>query len=128
MPPGDDPGNKVTHMNIKTLAAIAAIAMLSLSATAATNFVPVTQTYEVAIGDFQAPISTNAMAIFKPCDKCDSMSLRVTPNTQYIVNGKSVTLQKFRDAISLADRRALIPVNVKEHLESKTVVSIKVTL
>ena len=128
MPPGDDPGNKVTHMNIKTLAAIAAIAMLSLSATAATNFVPVTQTYEVAIGDFTAPISTNGMAIFKPCDKCDTMSLRVTPGTQYIVNGKAVTLKKFRDAISLADRRALIPVDVKEDLESKTVVSIKVTL
>lgn len=115
-------------MKIRTLAAIAALAMISLSATAGTNFVPVTQTYEVAIGDFQAPISANGMAIFKPCDKCDRISIRVTPDTRYIVNGKAITLDKFRAAISDADRGALIPVAVMEHLESKTVVSIKVTL
>jgi len=115
-------------MKIKTLAAIAALAMISLSATAGTNFVPVTQTYEVAIGDFQAPISANGMAIFKTCDKCDRISIRVTPDTRYVVNGKSLTLDKFRAAISQADRSALIPVAIMQHLESKTVVSIRVTL
>jgi hypothetical protein len=121
-------GFKVTLMKIKTLTAIATLAMIGLSAAAVADFTPVTQTYEVAIGNFQAPISANGVAMFKSCDKCEPMSIRVTPNTQYVVNGKSVTLTKFRDAISQVDRRALIPVAVMQHLESNTVVSIRVTI
>jgi len=115
-------------MKIKTLAAIAVLAMIGLSTSAVADFTPVTKTYEVAIGDFQAPISANGVARFKPCNTCELKSIRVTPNTQYVVNGKSLTLDKFRNAISQADRGALIPVAVMEHLESNTVVSIRVTL
>lgn len=115
-------------MNIKTLATLATLTMLGLSTSAMADFTPVTHTYEVAIGDFQAPISANGMTSFKTCEKCKLTSLRVTPDTQYVVNGKTVTLKKFRDAISQVDRRALVPVAVKQHLESNTVVSIKVTI
>ncbi len=84
-------GMKVNLMKIKTLFAIA---LLSISFAAAGQVV--SQAYEVAIGNFRAPISQNGVAVFKECDDCERRLVRVTPATRYTINGKSVQFDDFR--------------------------------
>ena len=116
-------GMKVNLMKIKTLFAIA---LLSISLAATGQIV--SQAYEIALGDFRAPVSQNGVAVFKECAECESMLVRVTPATRYTVNGKSVQLDDFRKSIGPAGSRKNGDVTVLHHLESDTIKSIAVSL
>lgn len=110
-------------MKTKTLFAIA---LLSISF-AATGQV-VSQAYEVAIGDFRAPVSQNGVVAFKQCEDCERRLVRVTPATRYTIDGKSVQLDDFRKAIGPSGSRQRGDVIVLHHLESDTIESITVSL
>jgi hypothetical protein len=114
---------KVNLMKTKTLFAIA---LLSISF-AATGQV-VSQAYEVAIGDFRAPVSQNGVIAFKECEDCERRLVRVTPATRYTINGKSVQFDDFRKTIGPAGSRRRGDVIVLHHLESDTIESISVSL
>jgi len=95
----------------------------------AAAFETVAKAHEVRLGDFRAPATENASVGFKPCRECDSMTVRVTGATRYLVNGRSIGLQKFRLAIGSVTRdRANVPLTVLHHLESNTVISVSVTI
>ena len=104
-----------------------AIGLLVLSFSAAADFKTVSRAYEVVLRDFRAPTTPNSVAFIKTCSSCDTMQLRVTPDTRYVVNGQPVTLKEFRDSVSQVNRRRAVPVIVLHHLESDTVVSISLT-
>ncbi|MDX2410619.1 MAG: hypothetical protein QNK34_01565 [Woeseiaceae bacterium] len=110
-------------MKIKTLFAIT---LLSISFAAAGQVV--SQAYEVAIGNFRAPVSQNGVAVFKECDDCESRLVRVTPATRYSINGKSVQFDDFRKTVGPAGSRRRGDVIVLHHLESDTIESITVSL
>lgn len=110
-------------MNIKSM--ITAV-VLSLSLAAGAQVV--SQAYEVALGDFRAPATPNGSAAFKECDSCERMLVRVTAATRYAINGRTVQLDDFRDAIKQARHRENAPVTVLHHLESDTIQSIAVSL
>lgn len=111
-----------------TLKTLLPIALLCLSLSAAADFTTTSRAYEVVLNDFQAPATENGAAFFKTCHTCDAMRVRVTPNTRYFVNGKAVPLHAFREAVAMADRRRVLPVVVLHHLESDTIVSIRLTV
>ena len=110
-------------MKIKTLFATALLS-ISFAATAQV----VSQAYEIALGDFRAPVSQNGVAVFKECAECESRLVRVTPATRYTVNGKSVQLDDFRKTIGPEGSRERGEVIVLHHLESDTIESIAVSL
>ena len=85
----------------------------------------VSQAYEVALSDFRAPANENGTAAFRTCETCDHQVIRVTANTQYKVDGKTVRLEDFRKAIRRAGDGDVI---VLHHLESNTIKSIAVSL
>ena len=98
-------------------------------AAATPAFETVSKAYEVSLADFRPPASPNSIAQFKPCRECDSQILRATAGTRYMVNGRSVGLQKFRLAIATVTRdRRRVPVTVLHHLESDTLQSVSVTI
>jgi len=102
----------------------AMILMFAFPATA--DFVTSARAYELALSDVTVPPSQNSKLMFKECDDCDYMSIRLTPNTQYKINGRSVRFDQFREAIRgirNADQTAAI---VLHHLESDTVKSVSV--
>jgi hypothetical protein len=108
---------------------IAAIAILfGLSTAASAEIVTISRAYEVRLSDFTAPATLTGSVIFRPCFECESMSVRVAPETRYIVNRQSVELTVFRKQLSQVSDRAAETVLVKHHLESDTIVSISVTL
>ena len=102
------------------------LACLSLPAFA--EFTTVTRAHEVALSDFRAPASANGIAAFKSCEDCDLLTVRVTPETQYVLNDKSVRLADFRSALSTIANRKDETVIVMHHLESDTVTAISITL
>jgi len=112
-------------MKIKTLVTVT---LLGLSMAMSAQAQVVSQAYEVVLSDFRAPATENGGVAFKECDDCDRMSVRVTSGTRYSVNGKSVRLSEFREAISLAGDRDEKYLTVLHHLESNTVESIDVLL
>lgn len=95
----------------------------------AAGFETVSKAYEVALADFRPPASANSIVQFRKCRDCDTETLRVTSGTRYLVNGRSVGLQKFRLAIASVTRdRRTTAMTVLHHLESDTVVSVSVTI
>ena len=112
-------------MHIRTLF----IALLmSLSLSAAAEFVTVELAYEVALSDMTTPVTNSGSLVFKECEDCDVRSIRMTRNTQFIVNGRTVELKEFRKQVFQVSDRSGVPVTVKHHLESDTVVSVSVSL
>ncbi len=116
-------GMKVNLMKIKTLFAIV---LLGISFASAGQVV--SQAYEIALGDFRAPVSQNGVAVFKVCAECERLLVRVTPATRYSINGKSVRLDDFRNTVGPAGSHKSGDVIVLHHLESDTIESIAVSL
>jgi len=102
--------------------------LMSLSISAAAEFVTVELSYELALSDMTTPVTSSGSLVFRECGDCDSRSIRMTPNTQFIVNGRTVKLKEFRTQVFQVSDRQHVPVTVKHHLESDTVVSVSVSL
>ena len=112
-------------MNIKTL--LLAI-LLGLALPVAADFRTVSLAHEISLSNLRIPISTNAGVSFKNCDDCKVQTVRATPTTQYIVNGRATTLKEFREMVFQVKDRANNIVTVLQHLETNTIVSVSVTI
>ena len=102
--------------------------MLSLGLIAGAQAEVVSRAYEVALGNFRAPVSENGSAIFKTCDDCQQMIIRVTPHTVYTIRERQVRFKDFRKAVQNNRSNVNVAVTVLHHLESDTVESINVSL
>ena len=98
--------------------------MLVISSLAFASTMTATKTYEVSIFSLRLPVSPNGTVALRECDDCDYHSIRVTPDTQYIINGKHLRLNKFRKRILDLKLRGDITVNVKRDDATNTVVSV----
>lgn len=106
---------------------IAAI-IICLAMPVAAEFRTVSRAYEIPLDFFSAPVSDNALAAFRQCNKCNSLSVRVTASTDYRVNGKSITLKEFRKIISNVLDRSQKTIVVLHHLETDSIERILLTL
>ena len=88
----------------------------------------ISQAYEILLSNFQAPISASSTIVFRECDDCEPMHVRVNESTQYSINGRSVRLEDFRSALLQADDHDNKAVTVLHHLESDTVESIDASI
>lgn len=112
-------------MNIKKLLICTA---LFISLPAAADFEIVSEAYEIALSDFRVPATPSSGVQFKRCEECDMQVVRVTPSTDYRINGQSVDLKEFRKRIFEIRDRAAETIIVLHHLESDTVVSVSVVI
>ena len=103
-------------------------AMLLIALPAAADFQTVSRAYEVALSDLTVPTSQNGRILFKQCSECDTESVRLTPNTQFVVNGRSVGFDKFRSIATQTSEAESVPVTVLHHLESGTVVRLSLSV
>jgi hypothetical protein len=100
--------------------------MMVFSSIAIADDAPATYTYEVSIKSLRLPVSPNGTVSLRECDDCDYHSIRVTPNTQYMINGEQLRLTKFRKAILDLKLRMDITVNVTRDEATSTVASVYV--
>ena len=111
-------------MKFKVL--IAAI-ILGLALPAAADFKTVAEAYEVSLKDLRVPQSESGTVSYKTCDACSHQVKRVGEGTQWVLNGKSLSLAKFRRGLlSIRDREAT-SVTVLHHLEKDRVIRVEVT-
>jgi hypothetical protein len=110
-------------MKFKVL--IAAI-ILGLALPVAAEFRTIEEAYEVRLSDLRLPQNDGGTVAFKTCDECPFQTMRVSSNAQWILDGKSLPLAKFRRSLlSVTDRRNTA-VTVLHHLESDRVTRVSV--
>ena len=111
-------------MKFKVL--IAAI-VLGVALPAAADFRTVAEAYEVSLGDLRVPQSESGTVSFKTCDECAYQLKRVVENTEWILNGRRLPLDKFRRGLASITDRDAAAVTVLHHLEKDRVIRVTVT-
>jgi len=92
------------------------------------DFTTVSLAHEVNVSSLTIPTSKNSPVRFNECDDCEFFTVRLTPNTRYTLNGRTVQFEKFRKAIESAKAAEHAGVILLHHLESGTAVSVAVIL
>lgn len=111
-------------MKIKAL--IAAI-VLGVALPAAADFKTIAEAHEVSLADLRVPQSESGTVSFKTCSECATQTKRVSDDTQWVLNGNRLPLDKFRRSLlSITDREAT-SVTVLHHLEKDRVIRVEVT-
>jgi len=103
-------------------------AILVIAFPAAADFQTVSRAHEVALSELTVPASQNGRILFKECESCETQAVRLTANTDFVVNGRSVRFEKFRTIAKQANDAESVPVTVLHHLESGTVVRLSLTV
>jgi hypothetical protein len=111
---------------MKFKALIAAI-LLGIALPAAADFKTVAEAHEVSLVNLRIPQSESGTVAFKTCEECSYQTKRVNEDTQWVLNGNRLPLEKFRRGVlSITDREAT-SVTVLHHLEKDRVVMVEVT-
>jgi len=105
-----------------------AAALLCLALPAAADFQTISRAYEVEPSNLTIPTSQNGRVLFKNCDECATRAVRLTPNTRFVVNGRSIRFEKFRRIANGIGNAEPELIGVLHHLESDTVVSLSLTV
>jgi len=107
---------------IKIISLVWTLALMTVfSSVAIANDAPPTKTFEVSINSLRLPVSPNGTVSLRECDDCDYHAIRVTPNTQYTINGKNFRLTEFRKAVLDLKLRGDRTVNVTRDDTTNTV-------
>ena len=101
---------------------------LGLALPAAADFVTIEQAYEVALSEIRLPRSENGTIAYKECSTCNFQTKRVDPDTRWLINGRAVPLQKFREAVNRVTDRNNEAVSILHHLERNRVTAVSVYL
>jgi len=110
-------------MRIKTFF-IAALLSLSFAASAE-NYI-INQAYEIAVDGLRLPGNVVGSVSFKDCNTCEMQTVRVTPDTRYVLNNRDVTLADFRTAVSTITNKDSNIATVIHHLASDSIVALHV--
>ena len=105
---------------------LALIACLSLPAAA--EFTTIARAHEIALSNLRVPVSSSASLMFRQCDDCEMLFVRMTEATVFVVNGEAVKLKEFRKSVFQVRDRTRTIVIVKHHLQSDTITSVRVDL
>ncbi len=101
---------------------------LGLSLTAAADFRTITEVHEVNLIFLRLPGTPSGTLSFAECADCDSQTIRVSPATHYVINGRTVSLADFKRAVASVTNRQDTIINVSHHLESNTVTTVTAKL
>ena len=105
-----------------------ALALLGLSLPAAADFSTVTQAYEVPLSELRLPGNAHGTLGFRLCSECTSQTVRVQSDTRYVLNGRTVTLGRFKSELGKIKRTRDVAATVLHHLESNVITGVKVRL
>lgn len=110
---------------MKQLSKVCGVAVLVLSFSAGAQFRTINKAYEVPIENLRIPGTPSASLALRQCSDCDLITIRVTPDTQYVIYGQRFELAEFRrDFVRVRRSGYEKPVIVKHNLETDTVVSV----
>ena len=102
--------------------------MLGLAMPAAADYVTIEEAYEARLSEVRLPHTEMGTIAFKPCSTCDVTTKRVDAQTRWLINGKMVPLQEFREAMQEVADPTKEAVTVLHHLEKDRVTAVSVYL
>lgn len=111
---------------MKTIKTFAIAAALLFSLATFAQSLPPSKTFEISIFSVRMPVSESGTISIRECEDCDYHSIRVTPQTQYLINDHAMTLEQFRQALTEMRQRGDTTVNVQRDDTSNTVVTVRV--
>ena len=112
-------------MKIKILLSVF---MLALALPAAAEFRTVQEAHEVRLADLRLPQNEVGTISFRSCIKCEFRTARVNGETTWVLNGRSMSLAKFRQGVAAVEDRDNKYVTVLHHLENNQVTKVAVSL
>ena len=95
---------------------------------ASADFKTVARAYEVPLSELSLPVSSSGTVSFRQCDTCELLSVRSSANTRFLLNGQSLTLDEFRNAVRYAANAADRAVTVLCDLSANTILEIRTSL
>jgi hypothetical protein len=102
--------------------------MLGLALPAAADYTTIQQAYECALSEVRLPRNEAGTIAYKECATCDYVTKQVDANTRWLLNGRAVPLEKFREAVDQVQDRESEAVTVLHHLERNRVTQVSVYL
>lgn len=112
-------------MKIKILVSVL---LLALALPAAAEFRTVQRAYEVNLADMRLPQNEAGTISYKSCSNCEFQTTRVNAETTWMLNGRSISLVKFRESVAAIENRDDASVTVLHHLEKDRITKVTVTL
>ena len=112
-------------MRIKILLSVF---MLALALPAAADFRTVQEAYEVRLTDLRLPQNEVGTIAYKACGDCAFQATRVNGETRWVLNGRSMSLAKFREGLAAIEDRDNAYVTVLHHLENDRVTKVAISL
>ena len=110
----------------RTLALL--IGLFVLSWPAFGQFQVVELAHEVPLSEFVVPVTRNGNLTFRSCSDCKSFTVRMTPETRYIINDRDVDLREFRERVIPLGRSSTKYLTILHHLEKDTVSFISISI
>ena len=98
----------------------------ALSLPSVAQFRTIAEAYEVRLSDLRLPQSEGGSVAYKTCDACVYESKLVSNDVEWILDGQSLPLEKFRRDLATVTDRENTPVMVLHHLESDRVTRVSV--
>ncbi len=86
------------------------------------------EAYEIALSDMRLPRAQGGTIAFKECRTCEYVRIRVAADVRFQINGKTVPLKAFRDAIAVVEEPEKEAVTVLRHVERNQVTAVSVNL
>ena len=112
---------------MKTRLLIVAVAFV-LALPAAAEFRTVQRAHEVVLDDIRLPQNELGTLAFKSCDECAFMVKRVTADTRWILDGRSVRLDQFRAGLAAMDDRERVSLTVLHRLETDRITEVSASV
>ncbi len=109
---------------MKTRSLVIAAVALVLTLPAAAEFKTVQRAHEVLVDDIRLPQNELGTLAFKSCDECALMVKRVTAETRWILDGRSLQLEQFRAGLAAVDDRERVSLTVLHHLETDRITEV----
>ena len=101
---------------------------LALALPAAAQFRTIKEAYEVVLSDLRLPQSEAGTIAFKTCDACDYRTKRISADTRWVLNGRVVTLAKFRAGVARIADRDTEYATVVHHLEDDRIIRVSISV
>ena len=102
--------------------------MLAFAPLTSADFVTVSRAYELEPELVHIPVSPASNMLFSNCDGCRTKSGQLTANTRFMVDGKTVSFEKFCDAMRLAKQSEHAGIILLHHMETNEIKSVSVSL
>ena len=100
--------------------------LLTIAMSAAADFRTIQAAYEVSLDNVRLPQTEAGTISYKKCHECPYETKRVVTGTAWEINGKSMTLAKFRERISKLADGGDESVTILHHLEQDRVTKVMV--